>query len=321
MSYNHFTVFERESLSILYAQGESITEIARIIGKHKSSVSREIRRNTSKKKKRYNANGAKQLYKRRRKKCVRKDKLQQNTELYNYVVEKLKNYWTPEQIANRCKRDIGQTIACSTIYRAIKKKKLVDIATETHLRRRGKDSSKVHHNSQTIHPERTIHERPKVIELKERIGDYEGDTIHGKVGKGCLVTLVDRKSKLLLAAIAKNKSKEEVRAAFKRAFARLPIKLPIHSITLDNGSEFADFKRIEEDLNTQIYFTDPRAPWQRGLNENTNDLIRFFYSRKTSFNEISEQDLNTVLDFINNRPRKSLNYLSPLEYFSIICCT
>lgn len=321
MSYNHFTKFERESLAILYAQGVSITEIAGIIGRNKSSVSREIRRNFSKKKNRYNARRAETMYRIRRKFCVRHRRIQPNTPLYEYIADKLNKYWTPEEIANRYKIVTGDKIAFSTIYRAIRQKVFKGITAETHLRRRNKNPHYVHHNTQTIHPERTIHERPKEIEEKTRFGDFEGDTVHGQVGKGCLVTVVDRRSKLLIAAIAKNKTKEEVRAAFKRAFARLPKGCPQYSITLDNGSEFADFKGIEKDLRVQIYFADPKSPWQRGLNENTNGLIRFFYDRKTSFCDLSESELNKVVDFINNRPRKSLNYLSPLEYFSEFCCT
>lgn len=321
MSYNHFTKFERECLAILYKQGVTITEIAKIIGKHKSSVSREIRRNYSYKKKRYNASRAEVLYRIRRKLCVRKKRIQPDTPLYDYIKDRLNLYWSPEEIANRYKIETGETIAFTTIYRAIRAKDFEGITATSHLRRRNKNPHYVHHNSQTIHPERTIHERPKEIEEKARIGDFEGDTVHGQVGKGCLVTAVDRKSMLLVAAIAKNKTKEEVRVAFKRAFSRLPKGCPIYSLTLDNGSEFADFKGIEEDLEAQIYFADPKSPWQRGLNENTNGLIRFFYDRKTSFCDLEESELNKVVDFINNRPRKSLNYLSPLEYFSKFCCT
>ena len=153
------------------------------------------------------------------------------------------------------------------------------------------------------------------------MGDWEGDTICGAKNKSCLVTQVDRVSKLLTAAISPNHTKDAVRFATKKAFERLPENMPIYTITLDNGSEFADFKGIEKDLNTTIYFADPHSPWQRGLNENTNDMLRFFFPKGTDFSKITEQELISVLNLINNRPRKCLGYISPLEFVTRKCCT
>ena len=152
-------------------------------------------------------------------------------------------------------------------------------------------------------------------------GDFEGDTVYGGVGKGCAVTLVDRKSKLLVAAIASNREKETIRNAFLRAFALTEHSIPIETITLDNGSEFADFVNIESDLQTTIYFADPHSPWQRGLNENTNDILRFFYPKGTNFLNVTEEEFQDVIHLINSRPRKCLGYLSPLEFLAKKCCT
>ena len=153
------------------------------------------------------------------------------------------------------------------------------------------------------------------------MGDFEGDTVYGGVGKGCAVTLVDRKSKLLVAAIASNREKETIRNAFLRAFALTEHSIPIETITLDNGSEFADFVNIESDLQTTIYFADPHSPWQRGLNENTNDILRFFYPKGTNFLNVTEEEFQDVIHLINSRPRKCLGYLSPLEFLTKKCCT
>lgn len=101
----------------------------------------------------------------------------------------------------------------------------------------------------------------------------------------------------------------------------LGIDVPIETITLDNGSEFADFKGIEDDLHTTVYFADPHSPWQRGLNENTNDMLRFFFPKGTNFLEVDDEDLQSVVSLINNRPRKCLDYLSPLEFISSKCCS
>ena len=176
-------------------------------------------------------------------------------------------------------------------------------------------------NCSTIHPVHTIHDRPEIVETKIRLGDFEGDTVYGGVAKGCVVTLVDRKSKLLTAAISVNREKENIRNAFLRAFSLMEFDIPVETITLDNGSEFADFLNIEADLNTTIYFADPHSPWQRGLNENTNDIIRFFFPKGTNFLNVSEEELQNVVHLINSRPRKCLGFLSPLEFLSKKCCT
>ena len=115
--------------------------------------------------------------------------------------------------------------------------------------------------------------------------------------------------------------KETLRKAFKNAFAQSEIKIPIKTITLDNGAEFADFLNIEKDLDTTIYFADPHSPWQRGLNENTNDILRFFYPKGTDFLNVSLEEFQNVVHLINSRPRKCLGYLSPIEFLSKKCCT
>lgn len=173
----------------------------------------------------------------------------------------------------------------------------------------------------TIHPVHTIHDRPEIVETKSRIGDFEGDTVYGGIGKGCAVTFVDRKSKLLVGSIAISRERNTIRKAISRAFELMEVPMPIETITLDNGSEFADFLNIEKDLGTTIYFADLHSPWQRGLNENTNDLLRFFYPKGTDFLSVSEEEFQKVIHLINSRPRKCLGYLSPLEFLSKKCCT
>lgn len=281
-SYTHFTLSERNCLQQLLSEGKSYREIGEILGRSPSTISREVKRNSSKKKKHYNAWRGTTLYIVRRKKCVRKHKIQPNTELYEYIVNHLNQFWSPEIIAIRGKM-LGFNICTSAIYRAVKENRLPGISAKTHLRRRGKKITRDRKNCAAIHPIHTIHERPQIVEAKARIGDFEGDTVYGGVGKGCAVTFVDRKSKLLVAAIAPNREKETTRRAIFRAFALMEHPLPVETITLDNGSEFADFLNIEADLQTTIYFADPHSPWQRGLNENTNDILRFFLSQGNKF--------------------------------------
>lgn len=319
-SYTHFTLSERESLQLFLEQGLSKREIARRLNRSPSSVTREIKRNWSKKKNRYNAWHGTTLYLHRRKKCKRKNKIATDIELYEYILDKLKKYWTPEQISQRGKCD-GYYISTGTIYRSIKRGDFEGISVKTHLRRRGKRKYDLKRNYNSIQPEHTIHDRPKEIEEKSRFGDFEGDTIYGAVGKGCVVTLVDRKSKFLVASLSKDRNSQNIKKAIVNAFNRLDIDIPIESITFDNGSEFSAFNEIEHELNTIIYFADPHSPWQRGLNENTNDLLRFFFPKGTNFLDVQEEELQMVVDLINNRPRKVLDFLSPIEVLSKKCCT
>ena len=320
MSYTHFTLTERNILQQFLNEGKSFREIARLMERSPSTISREVKRNFSKKKKRYNAWRATILYLERRKRCKRHPAIKEGTYLYNLIKECLEKYWSPEIIAAYCKKN-GYNIAFTTIYRAVKSGMFSDIKPKTHFRRKGKHKHAKHGNHATIHPEHTIHDRPDIVNQRLRLGDWEGDTVCGARNKSCLVTQVDRKSKLLVAAISPNHSMAAVRQATRRAFELLELPLPIHTITLDNGSEFADFKGIEEDLDTTVYFADPHSPWQRGLNENTNDMLRFFFPKGTDFSLISEEELLRVVHLINSRPRKCLDFLSPLDFISKKCCT
>ena len=319
-SYTHFTLEERESLSERLKEGKSFRKIAEELGRSPSTISREVRRNYSKQKNRYHPWRAMVLYILRRRACVRKPVIVRGTELYDYIAKGFEQYWPPEAIAYKSKEN-GYSVCCSTIYRAIGKGTFVDITRQSHLRRRGKRRNSKSSNFNTIHPVNTIHDRPQIVEIKERYGDWEGDTVYGGIGKGCIVTLVDRKSKLLAAARSSSRSPGNIRKAFANAFRMLEKELPIHTITLDNGSEFAGFKEIEKDLQTTIYFADPHSPWQRPLNENTNDLIRFFYPKGTNFLNVTETELQSVVSLINNRPRRCLDFLSPIELLSKKCCT
>lgn len=320
LSYTHFTREERESLAQLLSEGKNYSQIARELGRNRSSVSREVKRNFSQKKNRYNPWRATILYIQRRKRCVRKAVVKPDSALYQFIVARLEKAWPPEVIAERAARQ-GMPVSCSTIYRMIRKGAFGQFAAQNYLRRRGKRRHSSKTDCATIHPVHTIHERPAVVETKERFGDWEGDTVYGAIGKGCLVTGVDRKSKLLVAARSPSRKQEDIRDAFRRAFAAIEADIPVETLTLDNGSEFAAFLDIEKDLNTTIYFADPHAPWQRGLNENTNDLLRFFFPKGTNFLLVGDEEVQRVVSLINSRPRKTLDYLSPLEFFSKKCCT
>lgn len=320
MSYTHFTLNERKFLQELLAEGKSFRKIAEILGRNVSSVSREVNRNKSKyppKKKsnnefRYHAWRAQTLtiIRRRESKHYR---LHPETEEWNYIVEKLELFWTPEQIAERWKieKSDKKKFGTSTIYRYIKNGSFDGISRKTHLRRRGKSMLPRTSNYNSIQPERIIPNWPDEIRNRERIGDWEGDTIYGGIGKGLLVTQVDRKSRFLCAALLPKREAVLTRKVIVKMLEHLPVK----SISLDNGSEFADFRSVEEKLNTQVYFAEPHKPWQRGTNENTNDILRFFFPKGFDFRAITQDDVDFVVNLINNRPRKCLGWKTPAEIF------
>lgn len=315
MSYTHLTLIERECLQELYEKGYSIRKIAKILERSPSTISRELKRNSSKRRKHYRSWGAHVKYLARRKNCHRKNNLLIYTDIYNYVFDKLHSFWSPEIIADKWNLNHNIKISFSSIYRAIRSKLFPGISPASHLRRRGKPY-RTERKSYTKHSEKSIHNRDSIIDERGRFGDFEGDTIYGSVGKGYLVTAIDRKSRFLVAATCKDKSISSINSAFREAFEKASLKIKPLTLTLDNGSEFNGYADIEKDLDLEIYFADLHAPWQRGSNENINGLLRFFFPRGTDFRKVTRVQLDAVLDKINNRPRKCLDILSPIDYFN-----
>lgn len=316
--YQHLTLSEREIIAEKMNEGKSFRAIARELGRSPSTISREVHRNWSKGPNRYHPWRATILYITKRRDCVRRLRLT-DEKLCEYVSEGLKQYWSPEIIAQRWKMENpGEKLSFATIYRALKLKLALfsGYSCKTHLRRRGKRKN-ISYTTPRVKPLHTLRDRPKEIEDRTRLGDLEGDTIYGTVGKGCLLTLVDRTSRFLYASYIKSRNKDIVTAGFGVALGNVHPK----SITLDNGSEFADYMTIEKNHQTSVYFADPHSPWQRGSNENMNGLIRFFFPKGTDFDTVPQEAIDHVLFLINSRPRKCLGWLSPLEFINAMCCT
>lgn len=310
LSYSHYTLEERKCLQQLLAEGHSLRYIARATGRNVSSVSREIQRNRSRKGYGFWYANNQSIY-RRRKSCPMK-RLAEDTELGAYVREKLALFWSPECIAETWRlQHPDDPVGFATIYRWLKRDKLTGFSRKTHLRRRGKKIQTRNANYNTIHPDRLIEDWPDEIVHRERVGDWEGDTVCGGVGKGRIVTLVDRKSRFLCAARVPGKRPDDTRHAILRALKGVVV----HSLSLDNGSEFAEFRKIEEDIKAPVFFAKPHAPWQRGSNENVNGLLRFFFPKGCDFRAVSDEQLLLVVDLINSRPRKCLGWRSPSEVF------
>ena len=313
-SYKHFTLEERKKLEEGLKKGKSQRAIARELGRSASSISREVARNISKTAKRYHHWHAQSLtIERRRKASKCRRCFQPETPQWDYIIEKLKVYWSPEAICGRWKLEHPKekAIHFSTIYRYLKRKEFPGVSRKSHLRRRGKRKYNRKTNNNSIQPLRIIPQWPEKIQNQTRLGDWEGDTVYGGVGKGLLVTLVDRKSRFLCAGLLENRDSKQTSAVIEALLCGLPVK----SISFDNGSEFADFQRLEEALAAPVYFAEPHKPWQRGTNENTNGLLRFFFPKGCDFRAVSDSQLQAIVSLINSRPRKCLGWKSPAELF------
>lgn len=310
LSYKHYTLEERKYLQELLEEGYSIRKIARALGRAPSSVSREIKRNSSSKG--YHHWRAYIVSVQRRRKSHPMTRLAENTPLGIYVRESLSKFWPPECIAETWRlQHPDDPVGFSTIYRWLKRNTLSGFSRKTHLRRRGKRIQTRNALYNTIHPDRRISDWPEDIQNRLRIGDWEGDTVCGAPGKGRLYSCVDRKSRFIRAAKTTSKRPDETMEAVLKALEGLPV----HSLSLDNGSEFASFREMEQALGAPIYFADPHAPWQRGTNENLNGLLRFFFPKGCDFLSVSDDELQVVVDLINERPRKCLGWKSPKEVF------
>jgi IS30 family transposase len=238
------------------------------------------------------------------------------TTVEKYIRSKLKLDWSPEQIAGRMKIDKNISIHHETIYRFIYANKASHGRLYLYLRHKNK---KYHKRSQeyrrrgTIKNRICISKRPTIADNKKRIGDWEIDTVIGANHKGALVTIVDRKSKFTLMKKVNSKHAEVVTQATIDLLH--PVKALTHTITSDNGKEFAYHEVIAQSLNTNFYFANPYHSWERGLNEHTNGLIRQYIPKKTEFENISKEEIVTIANKLNHRPRKSLGYKTPFEVF------
>ena len=318
LSYTHFTLEERKYLQQLLSEGYSFRKIAAILERSPSTISREVKRNHSKprsdrkhdNKYGYNHWRANILYTLRRREPHRRA-LQQNTPEWDFIVAGLQHYWSPETICGRWQKTFPEKkpLCISTIYRYIKLRKFEGITVKLHLRRRGKFMLPRNSCYNSIQPDRIIPEWPEEIRDRVRIGDWEGDTVYGGVGKGLLVSLVDRKSRYLRIGFLAKRTAAETRTVIEELLDGLPVK----SVSLDNGPEFSEFRKLEDSLHTLVYFAEPHKPWQRGTNENTNDIVRFFFPKGFDFRKITDKEIQFVEELINNRPRKCLGWKTPAE--------
>jgi len=314
LNYRQLTYEQRVAIYALLKAECSQTKIAQILGVNKSTVSREIRRNTGQKGYRPKQANQQTLY---RKQHAKKH-IRFTDEVKNDVIKYLKQDWSPEQISGRLKANNKATVSHETIYQFIIEDQKHDGELYKHLRLgRKKRRKRIKTNDRRGQiPNRTsIDERPAVVDNKKRVGDWEVDTIIGKNHKGALVTAVERKFKFCCIAHVPRKEADLVAQALIDML--MPYKDLTFTITGDNGKEFSKHQKIAEALDAKFYFAHPYCSWERGLNENTNGLIRQYYPKKTSLENIDKEHVVYVQNRLNNRPRKSLNFQNRLIFFLI----
>lgn len=311
MAYEHLRPEEREVISQMFAAGASKQAIAKQLGRHRTTISREVRRNGICGI--YLAVDAQQVAERRRRQARAKSRKLNRPENLAYVQKRLRQCWSPDQIAGRSRREFPEnperTFSHQAIYTWLagddhRRRWIVYLRHYPRKRRRTKQAGRVG---------RSLAKRPAVVNERGRYGDWEGDTIVGS-GRhgGALVSMVERKSGYVVLLPVSTKHATSVRRAMCGRLQQLPPELR-HTMTLDNGSEFAEYQLLESTLDMQVFFTDPHSPWQRGTDENTNGLARQFFPKGTNFNQVSRYKVARAENLLNDRPRKRLNYQTPNE--------
>ena len=307
---SHLTFEERCKICILFQGEHSPAEIAKQLKRHRSVISREINRNRTQDG--YDERLAHQAAQNRR---FRKP-VKMTADIQNLVEEKLNQQWSPEQISGRLKKDHGINISHETIYKHIRKNRKSGGTLYKELRHRGK---KYNHRKGAAGrgsiPNRVdINQRPPIVDTKTRVGDWELDTIIGAEHEGAIVSIVDRYSKWTALIKEERRTAIAVRDGIIEKLGSL--KQFIHTLTSDNGKEFACHEDIAKALEAEFFFARPYHSWERGLNEHTNGLVRQYLPKGTKFSNCSHEQLDTIALLLNNRPRKVLHFRTPQEILS-----
>jgi len=309
---SHLTPEEREVIAHMRRAGKMQTQIAERLGRNKSTISRELRRNRSRNG--YWAVAAQRKAERRRSERAWVAKMQR-PEVRRYVGQRLRQRWSPDEIAGRSRSDFPQDrrrqISPPTIYAWIRAEEARGKQWQRYLRRLGRKRPEWEKRGR-LPTSVSIEGRPAAVDRRSRYGDWEGDTIVGANRRGGAVTLVERKSGYLLLGKVPDLQAATVREVAAQRYRSTPAALR-KTLTLDNGKEFAEHEQLEVEAALRIYFAKPYSAWQRGTNENTNGLIRQFFPKGTDLAHIPEHRFTKVQQLLNDRPRKRLGYRSPNE--------
>jgi len=321
--YPRLSVFEREEISLGLAKGLSQRNVAASLGRSSSTICHEISRNTENGQP-YRAIKAQRRANRLTHTARKRLKLDLNEPLKQYVIKQLDQLWSPEQIAKRLKivypMDMSMHISHESIYsylyvqpRGTLRKELAKCLRRQHINRRIRN--KTRRRSCPIQDYISIEERPAEVADRTVPGHWEGDLLAGHNNGSALGTLVERTTRMTFLVKLKDKDATAVRKAFAKEFRHLPDSLK-RSLTYDHGQEMAEHKLFTKNTHIQVYFAHPHSPWERGTNENTNDLIRQFFPKGTDFSKVSYKRIKKAQDMLNDRPRKALEFLTPNEVFS-----
>lgn len=312
MKHKQITFQERQLIDLWLNNGQSIRNIAKQLCRSPSSISDEVQRNGDRSG--YHAINAQTKSETRISKSRSKNALKQDW-IIDYVIRKLRCGWSPEQIAGRLKREHGKTIIChETIYRYIyshPERKLTQYLVRNHKRRKRKSSNWLPRRG--IKDRVSIHNRPEEIETKSNFGHWELDTVEGKGHSGGIITVLERKTRYYDAIKIPNIDSEYGIWAQKKLLTKHPRKAT-KSATFDNGKENYNHQQLKR-MGILTYFCDAYASWQKGSNENHNGILRRYIPQKTDFNTFSQTELNAIIQEINNRPRKCLNWETSYEAF------
>jgi IS30 family transposase len=309
--YKQLTSVQRYQISALKRMGHSRTEIAKELEVHRSTIGRELYRNTGERG--YRPKQADEKACERRANAAHKKRV--SAETWEVVEEKLRQDWSPEQVSGWLEKRQEIRISPEWIYQHILADLRADGDLYTHLRQHGKHRKRYgRYDRRGKLPNRvSIEERSQVVEQRERLGDWEIDTLVGKGHSGALVSLVERKSRYTLLQPVTQRLADLV------ADATISLLHPlidfVYTITSDNGKEFAEHVRIAEALKANFYFAHPYSAWERGTNENTNGLVRQYFPKKTDFSKLAISETKVAVDRLNHRPRKCLDFNTPFEVF------
>jgi transposase, IS30 family len=319
MSYTHLTQEERYQIEELLSEGFLQKDIAEQLGRSPSTLSRELKRNEGKRG--WHACGANEKAELRLSQRGSSNARRISELAWKYAKDKLITcQWSPEQIAGRSKLEGKESISHESIYQRILEDKRSNGILYTYLRcqkkRRRRYASGATRSPKIIN-RKGIEERPKIVEKRTRIGDWEGDTIIGAKCKGAIISSVERVSRLVLLSKVETREPKGVSRGLITKLA--PIKDLAYTMTLDNAGEFSLHEEVAKALDMKIYFATPYCSWERGTNENTNGLVRQYFKKEMTFDKVTDEDLKLVEYKLNHRPRKCLGYRTPYEVFNRAC--
>ena len=327
MKYKHLSILEREKIQELFWLKKSVRYIAQTLGRSPSSISRELRRNFGKERRIYTPRLANERAFLKRTCRGRKDRLK-TQEIREYVIKHLKERWSPEQISIRIKIDLRKRISHEAIYQYIYaeihrdgygylKPGHEDLRVYLRTKRKRRLKKGVRKCQRIFKPYGiSIDERPKIVDTRTRIGDWESDTVESKNHRPGVNTLLERKTGLYLITQLKSKTSEATIFAIQKRMEMLPGKRK-KTITFDNGPENRDWQLFEERTSIKSYFAHPYHSWERGSNENANGLLREYFPKGTDFSMIPESEILKVEHSLNSRPRKRLGGKTPLEVWGV----